>query len=198
MNKLNSNSKLDLYNIISWIFLGIGAVGLLVFIPKLDPRNESYLLNLISLISSISSIVGLIITILQLLKISATNKIQKETFLQTLNLVTNNELIGLVSRALEQTSLIKTLFDLKNENQTRSNLSILALDLSLLLNREKIQDAQIKGKLEEHIRFCSELESKVYLNNKGTSQEDLSEFYANFSDLQRTLVMINTELKTPN
>lgn len=191
------SSRRDWYNIFSAVFLLLGVGIVAVFSSEIDASDKKYSINLIGFVSSIASIVGLVIAILQLFKISASRKIQEETYNKTLAAIVSNELISQVTRALGLIALIKTLLEFNTHNSMRAHLNQLSIELISLAQSKRIEDEGVVERLRTFSKFCSDLECKIFQQTKTLNQIDLNNYYNNFFEIQETLSGIHSVLKTP-
>jgi hypothetical protein len=131
--------KYDKYSIITLILSVITCIYLVYRGIQIKKADDDVLILSISIISSVVSIGGLIIAVLQIFKVASNTKIYKEAYDKTIEKVTNNESISLLSKSLQQLLIIKQLFEAQSEISSRNYFNNLLLDLTFLKeNRDPV------------------------------------------------------------
>jgi|GEM_PF-4022175 len=187
----------DRFNLISLLLIIVGVIVTWILLSTLSGSGnaDTDLTNKISIIGSICSIVGIVIAFIQIYKIASNSSIYESTFVRTLAEIKKNDLISLVTRAVQQVSVIKVLLEKGNIEKTVGNFNQLMIDLSLIQKYDIILPD--KEKLDEFISFCADMETALFI--KETIQEEiLREKYTVLTQIQRYLTTIEPQIKTPN
>ena len=136
-------------------------------------KDDDLVILVFSDVSSVMSIGGLIIAVLQIFKVANNTKTYQEAYEKTMATVINNESITLLSRSLQQLSMIKHLFENKQEKSSRSYFTNLSIDLTALRSNANIYDLE-KKQLTKYINYCTEMDTLVYKSIIDVIQKVLS------------------------
>jgi hypothetical protein len=173
----------------------LAIITTIVLLNKL-PVDESTYINKISLVGTVASFYGLIIAYVQILKVASNTKTYEDAFNKTLYRLKNNDTISVISRAIQQISLIKKFYDLEKIENTRDNFNNLMIDLSILSKSDKLgKDSE---KFDKFIEFCTIMETNIITNNISTDPSILRENFLTLSQIQRYLIGISENFKTPD
>lgn len=160
------------------------------------PDTELNYINRVSLVGTVASFYGLIIAYVQILKVVSNTKAYEHAFNRTLHRLKNNETISVISRAIQQISLIKKFYDLEKIHSTRDNFNNLMMDLSILSKSEKLEgDSE---RIEKFIEFCTIMETNILTNNISSDPSLLKENFLTLSQIQIYLIGISENFKTPD
>lgn len=169
----------------------ITAIALLYYLPD----KEGTYINIISLIGTVASFFGLIIAYVQIMRVASNTKTYEVAFNKTIQRLKNNDTISIVSRAIQQISLIKKFYDLEKVENTRDNFNNLMIDLSILSKSEKLgNDAE---RINKFIEFCTAMETNILTNNLSKDPGILRENLITLSQIQNYLIGIGEHFKTP-
>ena len=160
-------------------------------------KDDDLVILVFSDVSSVMSIGGLIIAVLQIFKVANNTKTYQEAYEKTMATVINNESITLLSRSLQQLSMIKHLFENKQEKSSRSYFTNLSIDLTALRSNANIYDLE-KKQLTKYINYCTEMDTLVYKSIIDVIQNvDYSLRYQALTEMQSLLTIIQQRITTP-
>jgi hypothetical protein len=187
----------DIFSIITLIISIAACIYLSIRAINISKSGDDIVNILLTIISSVFSIGGLIIAVLQIFKVSSNTKTYKEAYDRTIKAVTSNASISLLAKCLEQSSIIKHLFESQLESDSRSYFNNLSLDLTFLTSNKDIDSLDIE-KLNFYVNFCIRMDTLVYKTNiKVLENVDYSLDYQTISEMQSLLISIQQKLNTP-
>ncbi len=185
---LRNHDRVSLFIVFIATLITLG----LVF--NLSPSDSRYV-NIISIIGTTSSFFGLLIAYVQIRKIASNAVTYDETFNKTIDVIKKNETISIISRALNQIFLVKKFFDLNQIQNSRDNIQILLMDLTVLYNHGDLINDQTN--IKKFIEFCSEFETNLLIDDLSTESEQLKEYLKSLNQIQAYLIRIQQEFSKP-
>jgi hypothetical protein len=168
--------------------------GLFHCLPEKESDYNHYL-GTIGLIGAVATFFGLGITYIQVLRMAGNTKTYEATFNMTISRLKNNDTISVISRAIQQISLIKKFIDMEKIGNTRDNFNNLMIDLSILSKNKKL--GSDSGKIDKFIEFCSNMETNIITNNLSSEPELLRGDLNTLSQIQIYLIGLSESFKTP-
>jgi hypothetical protein len=157
------------------------------------PSEQNTLMNQVTLIGFAIAIPAFVITLLQIFKINSNARIQEETFKSAIEIVENNEFIGIVTMAIQQIEIIKKLLKNGLAKEAAINFSLLITCLTRLGGQKTTPTESF----EQYVAHLQEIEVELLTSQTPMNTESIVKCLKDLVKLETLLTGVENALKRP-